>query len=351
MLLNQWTARLLQFIADDSYFQTKREAPLEQASYTRTGQETKKIVRELIHHAKSRIQVADDDEPYLTPSWYVDGRNPAICRDNIKIRLLIKDVGKSRMKKFSTQGSEAWNSNYVCNCCQSLVADSKSYIKYSKLTIRQLGEISVGDVLSLQTSSLIDNSRNFSSTMSLDSEDFDQEELSGPSDDEDIEEELDTSNSSNPIIALNVDLKHKEVISVLLKEVICLTAKDTPLKRADIKEDEFVKKIREMYKDHLVDRRILEEEISRLQSKLSVLAIKMNDLERQIEDNYKKSQSSWMPSVLLRGSIVKKTDPKHPFQAAKSVVETDKTLLFCAKHTTAAYKVTKVGGDLAINKY
>lgn len=101
ILLNQWTSRFLQCLADAAYFKVND-------NFTPTGTKTLDIVRSLFCNEKSpRIQIDDSFQkmPHLPPNWWRLDIIPSVCRDGVTIKLSINENKKRKIFEFGDKNS------------------------------------------------------------------------------------------------------------------------------------------------------------------------------------------------------------------------------------------------------
>ena len=368
VLFNQWTARLLQFIVDGSFFlgnsffpnSSSRTKLTSLPTYVKTGGKTQEIIRELFCTSDtSRIQLpaSANDSPYLPPTWYIDRKVPKVCSHNIKIRTLMK-VDNGKRVRF-TKNSDAFKTDFTCKCCAPLVKGCKeTFIKSRKACLPNMGELSLGDVVTVPASFIIsgDASKHIGSDVMI-QDDCEDEDTSSQAtldqEEEDNEEDVEDINVNCIVPATDetIDLTKKSSVSIRLKEILCLPPANTPTVKSHFVEGEEVDKWKKEVINATIEKRILERKISEMQKQLSDVALKIKKLERGIEEEHKKVQDCWTPTVLFKGVIVKKVKPTNSFQAAKAGKETDKRVMFCAQHTEAFFKSKQCGGELKIEKY
>ena len=368
VLFNQWTARLLQFIVDGSFFlgnpfspNSSRSKPSSLPAYIKAGGKTQEIIRELFCSDTSRIQLPPSASvsPYLPPSWFIDRKVPKICSHGISIRALVK-AGVGKRVRF-TKDEKTFQTDFICECCTPLIRDCKEgFIKSRKASLPKIGELSLGDVVTVPASLIISgDASKYIGSDSMILDDCEEEETSNQltldQDEEDSENDDEQDINVDCIVQASgetIDLTKKSSLSIRLKEIVCLPPTKTPTAKKHIVECEKVDKLKKEVISATLDKRILERQISEMQKQLSEVAIKIKNLERVIEVEHKKVQDSWTPSVLFKGVIVKKkANPINPFQAAKAGKETDKRVVFCARHTKAFFKSKQCGEELKIEKY
>ena len=362
VLFNQWTSRLLQFIVDGSFFlgnsfipNFSRTKPVSLPAYIKTGEKTQEIIKELFCSDTSRIQLPSSANvsPYLPPTWYIDRQVPKVCSHDIRIRTLVK-AGSGKRVRFP-KDKNAFQTDFTCKCCAPIIKGCKeNFIKSCKASLPKMGEISLGDVVTVPASFIISgDASKCTDSDAMIQDDCEEEETSSLNQDEedtddDVVQDVDCI---LPASDETIDLTKKNCVSIRLKEIVCLPATKTPTTKNNLVEDEKVHILKNEVISATLDKRILERKISEMQKQLSEVVVKIKKLEREIEEEHKKVQDSWTPSVLFKGIIVKKVKPTNPFQAAKASRETDKKVMFCAQHTNAFFKSRQCGEELKIEKY